>query len=80
MKAEIGDIVLDRTYHKGGKLAIVVGTGIAQPILLTHRGGSTMDKLVDGFSTWEGLEVIGHIDFEGIWEQAVQIARAHMLR
>lgn len=72
-EGRIGDVVIDRTYRKDGSLAIVVGTGISQPIVLTHHGGITMDRLVDGFSTWEGLEVIGHIDFEQVWERAVQI-------
>ena len=69
----IGDVVIDRTYHKEGKLAVVVGTGIYQPIVLTHNGGIMMDRLVDGYSTWENLEVIGHIDFEQVWKQAERI-------
>ena len=76
MKARIGDVVIDKTYHKNGRLAIVVGEGISQPIVLHHRGGITMDKLGDSFSTWEGLEVIGHIDFEKIWAEAVAISTA----
>ncbi len=71
--ASIGDVVIDRTYHKEGRLAVVVGTGISQPIVLKHTGGITMDKLVDGYSTWEGLEVIGHIDFEQVWKHAERI-------
>lgn len=70
MTAKIGDVVIDRAYNKSGKLSIVVGTGICQPILLSQYRG---DKLIDYFSTWKELEVIGHIDFEAIWEQAVQI-------
>ena len=70
MKAIIGDVVIDKTYHKNGRLSIVVGEGISQPILLYHKSGITMDKLGDYFSTWEGLEVIGHIDFEKIWVEA----------
>ena len=69
MKARIGDVVIDRTYHKEGRLALVVGEGICQPILLNHNQGVTMDKLGDYFSTWEGLEVIGHIDFEALWRE-----------
>ena len=76
MRARIGDVVMDKTYHKNGRLAIVVGEGIDQPILLHHRSGITMDKLGDCFSTWEGLEVIGHIDFEKIWAEAVAISTA----
>lgn len=72
-RGRIGDVVIDRTYHRDGRLAIVVGTGISQPIVLTHHGGIAMDKLVDGYSTWEGLEVIGHLDFEQVWERAEQI-------
>lgn len=49
------------------------GEGISQPILIDHKGGITMDKLRDYFSSWEGLEVIGHIDFEKIWKEAVRI-------
>ena len=74
MKAIIGDVVIDKTYHKTGRLSIVVGEGISQPILLHHKSGITMDKLGDYFSTWEGLEVIGHIDFEKIWVEAEKIA------
>lgn len=70
MRARIGDVVIDKTYHKNGRLSIVVGEGISQPILLNHRSGITMDRLGDCFSTWEGLEVIGHIDFEKIWVEA----------
>jgi hypothetical protein len=66
MKARIGDVVIDRTYSKLGRLALVVGEGIEQPILLNHI---TMDMLGDYFSTWEGLEVIGHIDFEALWRE-----------
>lgn len=76
MRARIGDVVIDKTYHKDGRLAIVVGEGISQPILLNHRSGITMDRLGDCFSTWEGLEVIGHIDFEKIWAEAVAISTA----
>lgn len=77
MKARIGDVVIDRTYRKNGTLAIVVGEGITQPILLNHRGGVTMDRLDDYFSTWEGLEVIGHIDFEKVWNEAARISEAN---
>ena len=66
MKARIGDVVIDRTYLKKGRLALVVGEGIEQPILLNHI---TMDKLGDYYSTWDGLEVIGHIDFEALWRE-----------
>lgn len=76
MKARIGDVVIDKTYTKSGRLALVVGEGLGQPILLDHRRGILMDKLGDYFSTWEGLEVIGHIDFEKIWEEAVKIKQA----
>ena len=69
MKARIGDVVIDRTYIEKGLLALVVGEGIYQPILLNHNQGVTMDKLGDYFSTWEGLEVIGHIDFEALWRE-----------
>jgi hypothetical protein len=62
-------VVIDRTYHKEGRLALVVGEGIEQPILLNHNISITMDKLGDYFSTWEGLEVIGHIDFEALWRE-----------
>lgn len=71
---EIGDVVIDRTYNKNGVLAIVVGTGIQQPILLYHNQGIFCDKLGDGFSTWDGLEMVGHIDFEKVWKEAVRIA------
>ena len=74
MRAKIGDVVIDKTYNKRGNLAIVVGEGISQPMLIDHKGGITMDKLRDYFSTWDGLEVIGHIDFERIWEEAVRKA------
>lgn len=74
MRAKIGDVVIDRTYNKKGNLAIVVGEGISQPILIDHKGGIMMDKLRDYFAVWDGLEVIGHIDFEGIWEEAVRKA------
>lgn len=74
MKAKIGDVVIDRTYHKEGRLAVVVGEGISQPILINHSHGVTMDRLGDGFSTWDGItDVIGHIDFEKIWEEALKI-------
>lgn len=73
MKAKIGDVVIDKTYNKKGNLAIVVGEGISQPILIDHKGDITMDKLRDYFSSWDGLEVIGHIDFEKIWEEALRI-------
>jgi hypothetical protein len=66
MKARIGDVVIDRTYSKLGRLALVVGEGIEQPILLNHI---TMDVLGDYYSTWDGLEVIGHIDFEALWRE-----------
>ncbi len=79
-EGRIGDVVIDKTYNKKGSLAVVVGTGISQPIvlthngyILTHNGYITMDRLVDRFSTWEGLEVIGHIDFEQVWKQAERI-------
>ena len=71
---EIGDVVIDRTYNKNGVLAIVVGTGIQQPILLYHNRGIFYDELGDGFSTWDGLEMVGHIDFEKVWKEAVRIA------
>ena len=71
---EIGDVVIDRTYNKNGVLAIVVGTGIQQPILLYHNKGIFCDELGDGFSTWDGLEMVGHIDFEKVWKEAVRIA------
>ena len=71
---EIGDVVIDRTYNKNGVLAIVVGTGITQPILLYHNRGIFYDELGDGFSTWDGLEMVGHIDFEKVWKEAVRIA------
>ena len=74
MRAKIGDVVIDRTYNKRGNLAIVVGEGISQPILIDHKGGITMDKLRDYFAAWDELEVIGHIDLERIWEETVQIA------
>ena len=74
MRAKIGDVVIDRTYDKRGRLAIVVGEGISQPILIYHKGDITMDKLSDYFAIWDGLEVIGHIDFERIWEEAVRKA------
>ena len=73
MTGKIGDVVIDRTYAKSGRLAIVVGEGIYQPILLDHRRGVMMDELGDYFLTWEGIEVIGHIDFEDIWSEAVKI-------
>lgn len=76
MRARIGDVVIDRTYKKNGRLSIVVGEGISQPILLHHGSSITMDKLGDCFSTWEGLEVIGHIDLEKIWAEAVAISTA----
>ena len=71
---EIGDVVIDRTYNKNGVLAIVVGTGITQPILLYHNRGIFYDELGDGFSTWNGLEMVGHIDVEKVWKEAVRIA------
>ena len=74
MRAKIGDVVIDRTYNKKGNLAIVVGEGISQPILIDHNGGIARDKLRDYFAVWDGLEVIGHIDFERIWEEAVRKA------
>ena len=74
MRAKIGDVVIDKTYNKKGNLAIVVGEGILQPILIDHNGGIARDKLRDYFSVWDGLEVIGHIDFEKIWAEAVRIA------
>ena len=74
MRAKIGDVVIDKTYNKKGNLAIVVGEGISQPILIDHKGGITMDKLRDYFAVWDGLEVIGHIDLEKVWEEAVLTA------
>lgn len=74
MRAKIGDVVIDKTYNKKGNLAIVVGEGITQPILIDHKGGITRDKLRDYFAVWDGLEVIGHIDFEKVWEEAVRKA------
>lgn len=74
MEARIGDVVIDKTYNKSGRLAVVVGEGISQPILLHHSKGVLMNKLGDYFSTWEGLEVIGHIDFEKVWNEAVRIS------
>ena len=74
MRAKIGDVVIDKTYNKKGNLAIVVGEGILQPILIDHNGGIARDKLRDYFAVWGGLEVIGHIDFERIWEEAVRKA------
>ena len=74
MRAKIGDVVIDKTYNKKGNLAIVVGEGISQPILIDHNGGIARDKLRDYFAVWDGLEVIGHIDFERIWEEAVRRA------
>ena len=74
MRAKIGDVVIDKTYNKKGNLAIVVGEGISQPILIDHNGGIARDKLRDYFAVWDGLEVIGHIDFERIWEEAVRKA------
>ena len=69
MKARIGDVVIDRTSHKKGRLALVVGEGVYQPILLSHNMGIMGDELMDYFSTWKGLEVIGHIDFEALWRE-----------
>ena len=74
MRAKIGDVVIDRSYRKSGRLAVVVGEGISQPILIHHSQGITMDRLGDYFSTWDGLEVIGYIDFEKVWAEAVRIA------
>ena len=74
MRAKIGDVVIDRSYRKSGRLAVVVGEGISQPILIHHSQGITMDRLGDYFSTWDGLEVIGHIDFGKVWAEAVRIA------
>lgn len=74
MRAKIGDVVIDKTYNKKGNLAIVVGEGISQPILIDHNGGIARDKLRDYFAVWDGLEVIGHIDLERIWEEAVRKA------
>ena len=74
MKAKIGDVVIDKTYNKKGNLAIVVGEGISQPILIDHKGGIASDKLRDYFAVWDGLEVIGHIDLERIWEEVVRKA------
>ena len=74
MRAKIGDVVIDKTYNKKGNLAIVVGEGISQPILIDHNGGIARDKLRDYFAVWDELEVIGHIDFERIWEEAVRRA------
>jgi len=69
MKARIGDVVIDRTYSREGRLALVVGEGVYQPILLSHNMGIMWDELMDYFSTWKGLEVIGHIDFEALWRE-----------
>lgn len=74
MRAEIGDVVIDKTYRDDGEVAIVVGKGIYQPILIHHNSDVMMNKLGDYFSTWSGLEVIGHIDIEEIWKQAMDIA------
>ena len=75
MRAKIGDVVIDKTYNKKGNIAVVVGEGISQPILIDHKGGITMDELRDYFSTWDGIdEVIGHIDFEKVWAEAEKIA------
>lgn len=73
MKCEIGDVVIDRTYHKYGSLGIVIGTGILQPIVLCRSSESAYNELGDYFSTWDGLEVIGHVDLEPIWKQAEKI-------
>lgn len=71
---EIGDIVIDRTYRKQGELAIIVGTELSsQPIVLTHQDDVLMGRLVNRYTTWEGLEKIGHINFEQVWEQAKAI-------
>ena len=75
MKARIGDVVIDKTYNKNGTLALVVGEGFYQPILINHCKGATMDRLRDYYSTWEGLEIIGHISFEKIWEEVVRFNR-----
>lgn len=70
---KIGDVVIDRTYRKDGELAIIVGTDISQPIVLTHQSDILMYRLVNRYTTWEGLEKIGHINFEQVWEQAKAI-------
>ena len=69
MKARIGDVVIDRTYDEEGRLALVVGEGIEQPILLNHTMGVMMDELRDYYAEWKCLEVIGHIDFEALWRE-----------
>lgn len=75
MKPKIGDVVIERTYIKPkGKLGIVIG-GDYQPILLSHSNGITMDKLGYGYSTWEGLEVIGHIELDEMWKKAEEIKK-----
>ena len=74
MRAKIGDVVIDKTYNKKGNLAIVVGEGISQPILIDHNGGIARDKLRNYFAVWDELEVIGHIDLEKVWEEAVLTA------
>ena len=77
MNARIGDVVIDRTYDKEGQLALVVGEGKGQPILLNHTQGVMKNMLGDYYSTWEGLEVIGHINFEDVWRDVESIKVEH---
>lgn len=75
MRCNIGDVVIDRTYQKSGGLGIVIGTGITQPIILCCCRDNTLG---DYFSTWDGLEVIGHIDLDPIWKQVEKIKKAYL--
>lgn len=72
MQAKFGDVVIDRTYDEKGTLGIVIG-GAYLPILLSHDNGITKDELGCIHSTWKGLEVIGHIDFEEVWKKAEEL-------
>lgn len=75
MKCNIGDVVIDRTYHKCGEVGVVAGTGILEPIILHPRSDGTW---ADYFSTWEKIEIIGHVDLEPAWKQVEEIKRAYL--
>jgi hypothetical protein len=70
MNARIGDVVIDKIYSDDERLAIVVGEGIGQPILLNQKIGVMM-------STWEDLEIIGHVNLEAIWKDIEAIKMEH---
>lgn len=73
VKAKVGDIVIDRTYNMKGHLGVVVENREYQPVLLCHNLGLLGNEIGLSYGSWGTIEIIGHINIENVWEQALEV-------